>query len=147
MSGSANNGFYTAGMADMATALTGDERFGGDTNLENGAVPQVAAFSPAQLASGVMVVTVPLTGFSVTIPDGVTSYVQNPAGTLATGTYTMPANPAEGQVLNVVSMQTQTACTFTANTGQSFAVAAPTALTAKIGATFRYLDGVWYQTR
>jgi len=29
MSGSANNGYYTAGMADMATALTGDERFGG----------------------------------------------------------------------------------------------------------------------
>lgn len=147
MSGSANNGYFTAGMADMATALTGDERFGGDTNLENGATPQVAAFSPAQLASGAMVVSVPLTGFTITIADGVTCYVINPAGTLATGTFTMPANPQEGQLLTIGSTQTQTAVTLTANTGQTFAVAAPTALTAGISVMFRYLATVWYRVQ
>lgn len=147
MSGTANNGFFTNGMADFTEVMSADMRFGGDTNISNGGTPQVAAFKPEQLASGVFQVRVPLTGFTITIPDGVSSYVINPAGTLATGTFTMPANPAEGMLLSVGSTQTQTAVTFTANTGQSFAVAAPTALTAKVAATWRYLAGVWYQTR
>lgn len=147
MSGSANNGYFTNGMADYTDALTGDERFGGDTNLDNGATPQVSAFTPAQLSGGVFATSVPLTGFTITIANGVTCYIINPAGTLATGTFTMPAAPYEGQELTVGSTQTQTAVTFTANTGQSFAVTAPTALTAKLAVTFRYLAGVWYQTQ
>lgn len=145
MSGSANDGFYTAGMADYTLAPTVNIRFGGDTNLTNGSTPQVAAFSLAQIAGGVFQVSVPLTGFAITIPNGVSKYMINPAGTLATGTFTMPAAPTEGQSLTVSSTQTQTAVTFTANTGQSFAVTAPTAMVAKTPITFRYLAGVWYQ--
>ena len=128
MSGSVNNGYFTAGMADMALALSSANRFGGDTNLSGEASPQVAAFSPTQLASGVFVVSVPLTGFAITIGAGVSQYLINPAGTLAIG-----------------STQTQTAVTFTASSGQTFAVAAPTALVAKVSVKFRYLSTVWYQ--
>ena len=145
MSGSANNGYFTNGMTDFADVMTGSERFGGDTNISNGATPQVAAFSPAQLASGAMVVSVPLTGFDISIADGVSCYIIKPAGTLATGNFDMPANPVEGQLLTIGSTQTQIAVTFTANTGQTFAVAAPTAMTAKVRIQFRYLATVWYQ--
>jgi hypothetical protein len=145
MSGSVNNGYFTAGMADMALALSSANRFGGDTNLSGEASPQVAAFSPTQLASGVFVVSVPLTGFAITIGAGVSQYLINPAGTLATGTFTMPEAPQEGQELSIGSTQTQTAVTFTANTGQTFAVAAPSALVAKVSVKFRYLSTVWYQ--
>ena len=145
MSGSANNGYFTTGMADMALALSSANRFGGDTNLAGEATPQVAAFSPAQLSSGVFVVTVPLTGFTIAIGAGVSQQLINPAGTLATGTFIMPVAPQEGQELAVGSTQIQSAVTFSASPGQSFAVTAPTALAAKVSVRFRFQSSVWYQ--
>lgn len=62
---------------------------------------------------------VPLTGFSITVPDGITNLILDPAGALATGTITMPANPLDGQICGVASSQVVTTLTMSANTGQT----------------------------
>lgn len=94
---------------------------------------------------------VPLTAFSLTIPKFTSRVYLNPAGTLATGTLTMPASPSDGQRICVESSQTQTALTMTANTGQAFASfggAAVTALTANVSVCWFYNAplAVWIRT-
>jgi hypothetical protein len=59
------------------------------------------------------------TGFTYTFAAGTTTLIANPAGTLATGTITMPAAPADGMVITIESTQQITALTVAANTGQS----------------------------
>jgi hypothetical protein len=59
------------------------------------------------------------TGFSYTFATGITTLLIEPAGTLATGTITMPASPADGMVITFSSTQQITALTVAANTGQS----------------------------
>ena len=61
----------------------------------------------------------PTTGFSYTFAAGTQTLIANPAGTLATGTITMPAAPADGMVITVQSTQQITALTIQGNTGQS----------------------------
>jgi hypothetical protein len=74
---------------------------------------------------------VPLTAFALTPGNAVTYLYLNPAGTLATGTVTLPAAPGDGQRFCLSSTQTQTAITISANTGQSLGgIAVPTALVA-----------------
>lgn len=75
------------------------------------------------------VYNVPLTAFSLTFGNSQTDMILNPAGTLATGALTTAANPSDGQRECVLSSQTQTALTWSANTGQTI-VGAPTALVA-----------------
>lgn len=87
---------------------------------------------------------VPLTGFSITPVASKT--LLNPAGTLATGTITMPASPDDGTVVGVSTTQTVTSLTVSANTGQSINNAVTT-LTA--GSTVSYIyratDKTWYK--
>ena len=59
---------------------------------------------------------VPTTGFSYTFAAGTTVLVMNPAGTLATGTITMPAAPADGMTISFSSTKTITALTVNATT-------------------------------
>jgi hypothetical protein len=85
------------------------------------------------------------TGFSYTFAAGTTVLVMNPAGTLATGTITMPAAPADGMTISFSSTQTITALTVAGNTGQSI-VGNPTTLNAGGGASFVYrlANTTWY---
>jgi hypothetical protein len=85
------------------------------------------------------------TGFSYTFAAGTTVLVINPAGTLATGTVTMPASPADGMTITFSSTQTITALTVNGNTGQSI-VSAPTTLPARQSATYVYRlsNTSWY---
>ena len=69
------------------------------------------------------------TGFSYTFASGITNLIMNPAGTLATGTITMPALPVDGMTITFSSTQTITALTVNGNSGQTV-VGAPTTLTA-----------------
>lgn len=78
---------------------------------------------------------IPLTGFSISPQTSM--LVLRPAGTLATGTVLMPLNPSDGARLRVVSSQTQTAITFTANTGDAIA-GAITALVANTPVEYAY---------
>lgn len=87
----------------------------------------------------------PTTGFSYTFAAGVNVLVMNPAGTLATGTITMPASPADGMTITFSSTQTITALTVNANTGQSI-VRKPTSFGAGSAMTFVYRlsNTTWY---
>jgi len=87
----------------------------------------------------------PTTGFSYTFAAGTTVLVMNPAGTLATGTITMPASPADGMTITFSSTQTITALTVNANTGQSI-VSAATVLPARQagGYIYRLSNTTWY---
>jgi hypothetical protein len=90
---------------------------------------------------------VPTTGFSYTFAVGTNVLVMNPAGTLATGTITMPLAPADGMTITFSSTQTITALTVNANTGQSI-VSAVTTVAANGGAVYLYrlANTTWYRT-
>ena len=85
--------------------------------------------------------SVPLTGFTLTFANSQTNMVLNPAGTLATGTLTTAANPSNGQRECVISTQTQTALTWSANTGQTI-VNGPTALVANTPVCMVYVGSL-----
>jgi hypothetical protein len=87
----------------------------------------------------------PTTGFSYTFAAGTQVLVMNPAGTLATGTITMPASPADGMTITFSSTQTITALTVQGNTGQSI-TGQPTTFGAGSAATFVYRlsNTTWY---
>ena len=87
------------------------------------------------------------TGFTYTFAAGTQVLVMNPAGTLATGTITMPASPADGMTIRFSSSQIITALTVSANTGQSI-VSAVTTLAAGGGAAYIYrlANTTWYRT-
>jgi hypothetical protein len=89
---------------------------------------------------------VPTTGFSLTLTDKKTITILDPAGTLATGTVTMPAKPNNGQLIRVASSQTITSLTVSPNTSQSIKNA-PTTLAA--GTEFAYIyrqaNTTWYR--
>jgi len=87
----------------------------------------------------------PTTGFSYTFAAGTQVLVMNPAGTLATGTITMPASPADGMTITFSSSQQITALTLNGNTGQSIN-SAITSLSAKQAASYIYraTGTTWY---
>lgn len=62
---------------------------------------------------------VPTTGFTQTIPGTVWHYLIDPAGTLATGTFTMPTFPYQGATLDLIFSQQITALTLSPGGGQS----------------------------
>jgi hypothetical protein len=85
------------------------------------------------------------TGFTYTFAAGTQVLVINPAGTLATGTVTMPAAPVDGMNITISSTQQITALTINGNTGQSI-VGNTTALKAGGAQTFIYRlsNTTWY---
>jgi len=86
------------------------------------------------------------TGFSYTFAAGVQVLLAVPAGTLATGTVTMPASPADGMNITITSTQEITALTVNANTGQSIVGGGASYLPANGSRTFIYRlsNTTWY---
>jgi hypothetical protein len=84
---------------------------------------------------------VPTTGFSITVGAGVSALLLNPAGTLATGTITMPAAPIDGQIVRLGTTQTITTLTLSPNAGQTIS-GAVTTLTASAPATYQYVVSI-----
>lgn len=86
----------------------------------------------------------PTTGFSYTFAAGTQVLVMNPAGTLATGTITMPASPADGMTITFSSSQQITALTMAGN-GASIN-SAITSLGAKqaVSYVYRATGTTWY---
>lgn len=88
---------------------------------------------------------VPITGFSYSALDLTGALILNPAGTLATGTVTMPPNPLNGQLFDIKSTMTITALTLTPAAGQSVVGSPGTiALGDTIEAIYRAADSTWY---
>ena len=87
------------------------------------------------------------TGFSYTFASGTTTLIINPAGTLATGTITMPATPADGMVITFMTTQEITAITINANTGQSIGGTQVAQLPANSSMSFVYRQSntTWYR--
>lgn len=86
------------------------------------------------------------TGFNYTFAAGVQLLLAVPAGTLATGTVTMPASPVDGMNITITSTQQITALTVNANTGQSIVGGGATLLSAGGSQTFVYrlANTTWY---
>ena len=89
---------------------------------------------------------VPTTGFTNTIANTTSYYILEPAGTLATGTLTMPASPVNEQVVTIASTQTITALTHSPNTGQTLK-GALTTITVDGNASwiYRTANTTWYR--
>ena len=87
------------------------------------------------------------TGFSYTFAAGTQVLVINPAGTLAAGTITMPASPADGMTITFSSSQQITALTMAGN-GASINNAV-TLLPAKTSVTYVYraTGTTWWPTQ
>lgn len=87
------------------------------------------------------------TGFSYTFASGITTLIAQPAGTLATGTITMPGSPADGMVITFMSTQEITALTIAGNTGQSIGGTQTTQLPANSAMSFVYRQSntTWYR--
>jgi hypothetical protein len=90
-------------------------------DVVGGAPSPTASYATAGLIGNTASVaySVPLTAFTITQGVGTTWTIINPAGTLATGTFTLSPSPTNGSRACFVSTQVQSAVTFTANTGQS----------------------------
>lgn len=88
----------------------------------------------------------PSSGFSITLADRKGVLILDPAGTLATGTITMPLKPNNGQIVRVSSSQIVTSLTVSPNTSQSIKNA-PTTIVA--GGSFAYIfvtsGTTWYK--
>jgi hypothetical protein len=106
----------------------------------------------ASLVPGSKSIQVPLTGFSITIADGVELIIINPAGVLATGTIIMPAGAGDGYRVKITSTQTITALTVSPAKGQTVKNA-PIALTVSSIAPFGFefifdsASATWYRVQ
>jgi hypothetical protein len=87
------------------------------------------------------------TGFSYTFASGTTTLIAVPAGTLATGTITMPGSPADGMVITITTTQQITALTIAGNTGQSIGGTQVSLMAANSAMSFVYRlsDTTWYR--
>lgn len=88
----------------------------------------------------------PATGFTITIGAGIAYLVLDPAGTLATGTITMPAAPSDGDVVHISSTQIITSLTISGNSGQTIAdTVTSLALGGAVGFLYRTANTTWYR--
>jgi len=85
------------------------------------------------------------TAFTYTFAAGTTTLIAVPAATLATGTITMPASPADGMVVTFSSTQQITALTVSANTGQTLVGTSTQAVPNQpISYIYRLTNTTWY---
>jgi hypothetical protein len=92
---------------------------------------------------------VPVTGFNIQIPNGVSSLILNPAGVLATGTIQLPTKPVDQQIVTINSMQTVTSVSWGA-TFPTIIIGAPaTLLQSGPGTSFQYVatqgENAWFR--
>jgi hypothetical protein len=84
------------------------------------------------------------TGFSYTFAAGTQVLVINPAGTLATGTITMPAAPTDGMTITVESTQQVTALTMSGNGGTIVGAAVQLIPNQPLSWVYRSTGTTWY---
>jgi len=90
-------------------------------------------------------VQTPTTGFSITASDAWSTLMLDPAGTLASGTITMPPTPSNGRIFNISSTQTVTSLTLSPNAGQTNKCTAST-ITAggRLRCIYQTSNSAWY---
>lgn len=103
-------------------AITGNETVPVDTNLAGGGLQSAKIGLPA-LGAGTLVVSVPLTGDTLTVTQQERQRIVNPAGTIAALTINLPAastTMVNGQRWGVCGTQIVTALTMGTGTGNTF---------------------------
>jgi hypothetical protein len=93
--------------------------------------------------AGTFAVNVPTTGFSYTIPANQAFTQLTPAGTLASGTITLPAVSPQGGRIEIMSTQTITSLTVSAPSGYTIQGAAVTTLAANGTLAYRLAGTVF----
>jgi len=128
--GSGVSSTSTGGKIILESGATTGSGTGGDIELTTGASSggglRGKIKTTGSLVDSTFDYQTPATGFSITLSNDVWHFILNPAGTLATGTITMPSAPVNGQIVNVRSSQIVTALTVSPNSGQSI-LGAPSA--------------------
>ncbi len=113
----------------------------GATTAAAAAFTTLAASSLASLGGGIADASyssqTPINGFSITVPNGVSTLQLTPAAVLASGTVVMPSSPGNGQWLFVASTQTVSSVMFTAVSGQTI-LNTPTVLPSGVEIAFQY---------
>jgi len=84
------------------------------------------------------------TGFSYTFAAGTQVLIIDPAGTLATGTITMPASPADGMTITISSDQQITALTMSGNGGTIVGPAVQLLPNQPLSWVYRTSNTSWY---
>jgi hypothetical protein len=87
----------------------------------------------------------PINGFSITLAKNDSHVILVPAGTLATGTITMPAAPYDGQIIDIRTSKEITTLTIAPNAGQSV-LGNPATLAAggRTEAIYKLANTTWY---
>jgi hypothetical protein len=91
---------------------------------------------------------VPVSGFNITIGNNVNGLLLDPAGTLATGTITMPGNPRDGRIVKISSTQIVNTLTLSPNSGQSFSAGSAItslAVNSPVSYIYRNSSNTWYR--
>ena len=86
----------------------------------------------------------PATGFSYTFAAGTQVLVMNPAGTLATGTITMPAAPVDGMTITISSTKIITALTLAGNGATLNNAVATLAAGQVVSYIYRLASTAWF---
>jgi hypothetical protein len=94
-------------------------------------------------------VLVPVTGFTHVIPNATGVCLLTPAGVLATGTLTLPAQASDGFRQHILTSQTVTALTVTASSGQTIVGSTAFALSAGVEVVYFFVasTSTWYKMR
>jgi len=156
-----NGGVCSAFAPAGPTALTGFETFLADTHGAAGSIPQTMNVPLTAVGAGVLTVSVPLTGDTVTLTAQTRQLIINPAGTIATLTVNMPAASAtmvNGSRIGICSTQIVTALTLAGGTGNTFNPAVQTATLVPVvtgaASCTEYIysktsatAGVWFRTQ
>lgn len=98
------------------------------------------------LPDGAIQTATPATGASITINDSAAALILQHTATIATLTITLPASPANGQIVRIGTRSTVTTLTLNANTGQT-RYGNPTTISATTPVAFIYGTATlsWYR--
>jgi len=120
-----------------------DGTFGGGGALTDYTYTQNPTNNAAALNASTTVT--PTTGFTNTIPNGITTYILSPSGTLASGTITLPSSPVQNQYLVVLFDKAITSLTINPSSGQSL-VGSQASAAANSSIVFTYSGTTWHLT-
>ncbi len=151
--GDTDTGFYSVGAGQLSITGNGTEylRMGfGSFNLF---ATDFRLFASGSFNTGggridaSFNIQTPSTSFSITIADQIYTQIIDPSGTLATGTFVLPAAPANGQIIRIKSTTQITALTISPNSGQSvkgWAAASLMVAGSLIDCQYQTSNTTWY---
>lgn len=151
-------------LISTVVTLSGDDPSSHRAAIEDAVIAAAAAATPlafnvtrnrvsilSQSGDGIVMKyqrVVPTTGFSQSINNSVDWLLLEPAGTLATGTVNLPAQPGDGQVVGLSTTQAITAFTLATQGGHTLAPGAAITSLAQGGYAelmFRAANNTWYR--